>query len=128
MTKLKNISEYMTKNPHSIGLEQTALSAKELMTKFSFHHLPVKNAGKLVGFVSHRDIEHALAFERKSDTDLTVEDVYFEDVYSVTSDTPLSEVSKTLAKKHYGCALVVDNNELIGIFTCIDACKVLSEL
>lgn len=128
MSKLANVSEYMTTDPHSIGLKQTAKSAKELMSEHNFHHLPVKEAGKLVGFVSHRDIEHALAFEQKADSELAVEDVYFEDVYSVTSNTPLNEVCKTLGDNHYGCALVVDDGELVGIFTSIDACKVLSTI
>lgn len=128
MTQLGNVSDYMTRDPHSIGLKQTVKSAKELMKEHSFHHLPVKHGGKLVGFVSHRDIEHALAFEQKSDNELTVEEVYFEDVYSVTSDTSLNEVCKTLASNHFGCALVVDAEELVGIFTSIDACKVLSNI
>ena len=47
--------------------------------------------------------------------------------YSVTPNTPLREVAKTMAEKHYGSAIVIENGKLAGIVTTIDICRYVAE-
>lgn len=37
-------------------------------------------------------------------------------------------VANELATKHYGSAIVTENDEVVGIFTTTDACKALAEV
>ena len=40
----------------------------------------------------------------------------------------VSEVAAEMAEKKYGAAIIVQHNKVVGIFTMVDACRVLAEL
>jgi len=113
----------MTPLPHSVGLDQPLTVAKEFMREYGIRHLPVQQGGKLVGIVTERDVTFALAVG----SGLGVEDAYVPEPYIVQSNTPLAEVASQMAGNRFGCALVVDNGKLVGIFTAVDACRNLAE-
>jgi CBS domain-containing protein len=50
------ISEWMTRHPETVELEDTTDHAASLMIHGGFRHLPVVQAGKVVGIVSIRDL------------------------------------------------------------------------
>jgi CBS domain-containing protein len=50
------VSEFMTKDPKTIGPEVDATEALESMFAFGFRHLPVVDGGRVVGIVSMRDV------------------------------------------------------------------------
>lgn len=50
------VSEFMTKDPKTIGPEADAREALESMFAFGFRHLPVVDGGRAVGVVSMRDV------------------------------------------------------------------------
>lgn len=50
------VSEWMTHNPDTIEPEDTTDHAASLMIHGGFRHLPVVEAGKVVGIVSIRDL------------------------------------------------------------------------
>lgn len=121
------IAEFMTKNPHSIGVEQTLSVAQVLMRKRHIRHLPVLHGGRLVGLLSLRDIH---LVETLSDVDpdkVTVEDAMSSDVYQVPSTAPLTQVAGEMAKRKLGSAVVVDNGKIVGLFTTTDALSVLAQ-
>jgi len=122
------IREFMTPSPHSIGREQPLSVAHERMRKLGIRHLPVLDAGKLVGILSQRD---ALFIETLRDVDpatVPVEDAMSPDVYIVQPDTPLVDVANAMADHKYGCAVVTDGHKVVGIFTTVDAVRVLAGL
>ncbi len=47
---------------------------------------------------------------------------------SVPSDTAIGHVVKTMAKAAIGAVLVVDDGKLVGIFTDVDAVKLLAHV
>jgi CBS domain-containing protein len=50
------VSEFMTKDPKTIGSDVETQEALESMFAFGFRHLPVVEEGRVVGIVSMRDV------------------------------------------------------------------------
>lgn len=120
------ISSYMSKTPHTIGAEQTLSMAHDLMRKHGIRHLPVLHGKKPVGMVSLRDLH---LVETLSDVDpekVAVEDAMTTDLYTVGPDTPLSEVAKEMVTRKLGSALVIDEKQVVGLFTTTDALRILA--
>ena len=69
------------------------------MRTHAIRHLPVLDAGKLVGVLSDRDVQR---FRRYYDPDLDVEDAMTEDVYKVVRDEPLDRVVAAMAERKAG--------------------------
>ncbi len=128
MKAIPIVQKYMTYVPKSIGYNQTIAQASDFMKMLKLRHLPVLKGGELVGLISDRDINLVLQFKDVDPNKLTVEDAYTADPYFTAPTTPLNEVVAHMAEKKYGCAIIVDNNKVVGIFTEIDAYKALSEL
>lgn len=128
MKAIPHVQKYMTYAPKTIGSEQTIAQAHEVMRKLHLRHLPVLKGGQLVGILTDRDINLVLGFKDVDATTLKIEEAYTPEPYFTTPDTPLNEVVMHMAEKKYGCALVIDNKKLVGIFTEIDAYRALSDL
>lgn len=128
MKTIPTIQKYMTYVPKSIGYDQTIAQAREYMRKLRVRHLPVLKGGDLVGVITDRDINLVLGFNDTDAETLTVEEAYTPDPYSTAPTTKLNEVVSKMAEKKYGCAVIVDNGKVVGIFTEVDAYKALSEL
>ena len=123
-----NIRSVMHPAPYTIGLEQTLKTAREVMREKNIRHLPVMDGGQLKGILSDRDINSALRFEQKSPEEITVAEAYTDNAYVVDIETPLHNIAGTMALEHFGSTLVTENGKLVGIFTTVDACRVLFEL
>lgn len=128
MKAIPTVQKFMTHVPKSIGFDQSIAQASEFMKKLHLRHLPVLNGGKLVGILTDRDISLISSFKDVDPSKVKVEDAYTPDPYFTAPTSPLNEVVTHMAENKYGCALVVDNGKLVGIFTEIDAYKALSEL
>jgi acetoin utilization protein AcuB len=48
--------------------------------------------------------------------------------YTVPPEAPLGDVVRTMATERYGAALVVDHGKVVGIFTAIDAMRLLADV
>ncbi len=120
------IQKYMTVQPHSIEPAKSLEDALELMKKYKIRHLPVVRGEKVVGILSDRDIKLVSGFEEVDTAEITVADVCVTKPYVVSPDTPLSDAAEEMASKHYGSAVVVQNDKLVGIFTTVDACRALA--
>jgi len=103
--------------------------AHELMRSHRIRHLPVLEAGKLVGIVSDRDL-HLIETLQDSDPDeVTVDEAMTEDVYVVGPDDPVDAVADQMAARKYGCAIVANQCGVVeGIFTTIDAMHLLADV
>lgn len=119
------ISDFMTKSPHVIGMEQPLSLAHKLMRAKRIRHLPVLHGGKLVGLISLGDL-HLL--ETLPDIDparVLVEDAMSQDVYNVRPDAPLRSAVREMARRKLGSAVVMDGRKVVGIFTTVDALRAL---
>jgi acetoin utilization protein AcuB len=125
---IPHIQKFMTTSPHSIGKDQTLARAHAVMREHSIRHLPVLDGGALVGLLSLRD---AHLIETLKDVDaktVTVEEAMSSVVYAVSPDAPLDEVASTMAEHKYGCAVIMQNHHVVGVFTTVDVCRALAEL
>ncbi len=125
---IPQVQKYMTYVPKSIGFDQPLSKAIEVMRELKVRHLPVLKGGELVGILTERDINLVMGYNDSNPQKMTVEDAYTADPYFTQPEAPLNEVAAMMAEKKYGCAIVVDNRKLVGIFTEIDALKALSDL
>lgn len=115
------IKDFMTKMPHSIGVEQTLRHAHEVMLAHHIRHLPVLHGGKLVGLLSERDIGLVEALKDVDATQVKVEEAMTPVVYTVEPATSIGEVVRHMALHKQGSALVMEGPKVVGIFTAIDA-------
>lgn len=128
MNATETVSKYMSTAPKTIGFDQTLEQASDEMRKLRVRHLPVLKGGKLIGVVSDRDLNLVLTFANQETLLLPVEEALTPDPYFTTAEAPLAEVAAKMAEHKYGCALVMEGEKVIGIFTAIDALKALSQI
>ena len=128
MKAIPNVLKYMTTLPHTIGFDQNLVKAEKMMGEFRVRHLPVLDGGKLVGILSERDVRLVQSFRDVNPEEVKVSEAYTPDPYIVSPEASLSDVCAEMALKKYGCALVCDNNKLVGIFTWVDALNAFNEL
>jgi acetoin utilization protein AcuB len=122
------IRDFMTTAPHSNGRDQTLAAALERMRTFQVRHLPVLDGGRIVGVLSQRDVLFVETLRDVDPAKVTVEDAMSTEVYAVTEQTPLRDVALEMLEHKYGCVVVLDHGRVAGIFTAVDALRVLAAL
>ncbi len=126
MKTIPHISKFMTTAPHTVGADIPIKKAVEIMREHRIRHLPVMHGGKLMGVLTDRDIKLASSFQGAAE--LKVDDVMSPDAYAVSPQGGLNEVAAEMAEHKYGCAVVIDNGKVVGIFTATDGMRVLAEI
>lgn len=118
----------MTKQPVSIAPDVKLLDAYEIMRSWGMRHLPVTDSkGTVVGLLSERDVLRHMAIHPGQKAAL-VSDAMSANPYTVNGGARLADVAQTMAEQKIGCAVVVGQNGLSGIFTTTDALKILAQL
>ena len=128
MKAIPSISKFMSTVPKTIGSDQSLAKAGKLMSEFRIRRLPVLEGGKIVGILSDRDVKLVESFSDVDPEKVTVDEAYSPDPYIAAPTTSLADVCAEMAAHKYGCALVVDNHQLVGIFTWIDALNAFNDL
>ncbi len=130
MQHIPPIKAVMTAFPHSIDTAATLARARSLMIERGIRHLPVVEEGRLVGMLTDRQIERAIAASSGGDAEsrLTVADACTRNVHAVGPAEPLDNVLLRMAEVHADFALVVRDDRLLGIFTATDACREFGKL
>lgn len=119
----------MTAPPITVGPSTLLLDAALTFRSSSIRHLPVLQEGKLVGLLTDRDIQRCAPSRLIPVTEdvyngvfagNTVERVMTREPRSVSPDLPLTDAIAQMQQARYGCLLVVDQAELVGILTRSD--------
>jgi acetoin utilization protein AcuB len=128
------VGDYMTRDPITVGADASMKDAMLLLRTHHIRHLPVATGKLLVGLVSDRDIKRASpsilqgidksGFEQMME-DTPVSRIMTREPFTVTETTPLVEAVTILVERKFGSLPVVDGKELVGIFTDVDALKIL---
>ncbi|HRK08018.1 MAG TPA: CBS domain-containing protein [Pseudobdellovibrionaceae bacterium] len=128
MKTIPTVQKYMTVLPHTIGADQSLSKAEKMMSELRVRHLPVLDGGKLVGILTDRDVRLVESFRDVDPEKVSVQEAYTPDPFVTSPNTPLNQVCSEMAAHKFGCALVVDNHKLVGIFTWVDALKAMDHL
>ena len=125
------ISELMTSKPVFIMETDLISNAKKILIDNTIKHLPVMNKhGQVTGILSDRDIKlhQAVSDDPNFHATARVADAQRQRPYVVSPDTPARQVLQEMHERRIGSAIIVDDDRLVGIFTSVDACRILAGL
>jgi acetoin utilization protein AcuB len=125
---IPTVQKYMTTSPHTVGEDQPMAVAHRMMREHHIRHLPVLRGAKIVGLISDRDLNFVETLKDVDPRKDLVSEAMTADPYFVSPDAPLDEVVSEMAEHKYGCAVVVQHDRVVGIFTTVDACTAFAEL
>ena len=126
MTKMRDV---MTAAPQVIDCKTPIRDAENIMINLGARHLPVTVDGIVESIVSDRDIKRFTlpAHRAQYQDDYLVKDICRALVYLADVDDPVDKVLRVMADRHIGSVLVLEEGELVGIFTENDACRLFAE-
>lgn len=124
----RTMREFVGKEVKVIQSNQSIHDAQNLMATHRIRHLPVVEKGKLFGILSDRDVKLACGIYGYEAANKKVSEICSVGPYAVTPDNSVREVAAKMGQNRYGCVLIVEDAKVIGIFTTVDACRLLSEL
>ena len=124
------VGAVMTAIPETIAVDASTASAITRMEALGVRHLPVMDGEKLVGLISHRDLQRPRAFLDYSPGVVgpSVGDLCTRELLTVDFDEPLDTLATNMAEHKVGSALVLEQGELVGIVTNIDLCRCIADL
>ena len=118
------VADVMTKDPITVGPDDTLERAETLMRNGPLRHLPVVHHGKLVGLLTQRDILSA-----RARTPAAVREVMVTDVVTGTERMPLRRAARTLYEHRFGCLPILDEKRAVaGILTETDFIRFAAEM
>ena len=117
---LPQLKTAMTPFPHAIDIESDIGAARALLVEHGFHHLPVTEAGQLVGMLT--------AGKLTSGGISRLRDLCTREPYIVDINERLAEVLNTMVRLQVDAAIVVKHGKLAGVFTHADSCRVFAQL
>src|SRR4051812_17653897 len=120
----------MTPFPHHIDVGASLTAAAQMMEEHAIRHLPVFERGDIIGVISQRDLQraHPPGHPLSSETELVVGDLCTIPPYFVDVSDPLDRVLDAMADKRLGSALVLKEGDLVGVFTAVDAYRLLTDM
>lgn len=102
-------------------------SALELIRRYGIRHLPVQEAGRVIGMLSDRDIKLASSFSHAHE--FKMEEVMAREPYIVIPQTPLDRAVLEMVEHKHTCAFIQQaDGELLGTLTAADGLRTLGEV
>lgn len=120
----------MTREVVTLAPETTAAEALALCREKRVRHLPVLEAGGLVGIVSDRDLRSAAPASGEPGRSaflegIRVADVMSPEVLTALPDDPIEQAANVMREHRVGCLPVLEEGELLGILTASDVMDAL---
>ncbi|MEK6781678.1 MAG: CBS domain-containing protein [Bacteroidota bacterium] len=135
MKRREQVSTILTKNVHTVQLDDSLVQVRDLMHHHGIRHVPVIQGKQLVGIISKTDINR-LTFSSLFAGQEPADEAVFEmlNIGQVMSHKPrvvkisdsIHEVAEILAQEEFHALPVVDDqdeNKLVGIVTTTDVIK-----
>jgi CBS domain-containing protein len=110
------VKEIMNRKLITVKEDDTVRSICKLLSKHKISGVPVLGkTGKLVGFVSERDVIAAVC--KPDFTSKTARKLMTKRVRTISEDAPLTHASKIFSEEKYRHLPVVKGKKLVGIIT-----------
>lgn len=131
------ISRFMSRKMITVAPGDRMTLVKEIFEKNRIHHIPVVRHNSLVGIISKQDYMHFLRGDNQSPYDelveqsrlhsYRVEDVMTTGIATLESSERVNVALEVLAENLFHAIPIVDNGELVGMFSTLDIIKTLQE-
>ncbi|GAB3991851.1 hypothetical protein GCM10028807_23160 [Spirosoma daeguense] len=125
----------MTTSVFTVNVKNSLHQVVELLNHHKIRHIPVVNAGEIVGMISKTDVNRLTfgsLFEGQDEADeavlemLTIEQVMTHKPRTIVATMTIRDVAKVFAEEEFHALPVVDEeNVLIGIVTTTDVINYL---
>lgn len=125
---IPSVRKFMTTSPFTVAPGAMLTEAHVLMKEKHVRHLPVCEGARVVGMLSDGDLYRAQSMNGVDANKVSIKDVMMSKPYTVSPEAPIDEVVQEMASKKYGSAVVVDNGQVVGMFTATDALSAFAEL
>jgi CBS domain-containing membrane protein len=131
------VTQIMMGSPVTLGPEDTLDLANDVISLGRIRHIPVVDAGRLVGLLSERDLmgaaaSHVFGLKQKSKSALLksvlIRDVMKKRVVTVTPETSIKDTAHLMADKKIGCVPVVTDGAIVGLVTTTDILRYVERL
>jgi acetoin utilization protein AcuB len=134
------IERWMKLALHTVKPRDSVAYARALIEEHRINHLPVVQAGRLVGIVTDRDLRDAPRVVQiasaeasgqrgKVDPDqIPVEAVMSSNVITLRPTDTIDEAARVMLKERFGALLVTENGALRGILTRSDLLEALLDV
>ena len=121
------VQEIMSEQPYAIEANRSVKEALNRLLAQDIRHLPVLDAGLLVGMLSDRDVRgvaaDALAGGSPDQLSLPVSEVMSSDPITVDPETDVTEVIDLMIEHKVGALPVVVDDKLVGIVSYVDVLR-----
>ena len=123
------VAEIMTREPYTLGPDNTLADARKMMAEHHIRHIPVLTPeGSLIGVVSQRDVlaaEDSTVLneeggEGSRDQYVAVSSIMTAPVQTIEEQAGLRGTAMHLQKNRLGCLPVLNEGALVGIITDSD--------
>lgn len=125
-----SVETFMNKHSSQIGVDDRLETVRKLFEKNELHHLPVVEAGKLVGIVSERDLLNVISpfIEGPAETqrdiatlNKRVHQVMTRKPVTLNPDDSIYEALNIFSSHTFSCIPVIDHAEkLVGMLSWRD--------
>jgi acetoin utilization protein AcuB len=126
--ELPTVGAFMTPTPCTADEGLSLVDAQDRMNANNIRHLLVTRNDHLVGVLSSRDITFALSLPGVKPEKLTVFHAMTTAPFTCGPNAELAAVCQEMEAHRYGCAVIVDDGLVIGIFTTTDALRAVRAL
>ena len=127
------VRDSMTREVITLGPEASAAEAWGVCQEAGIRHLPIIEAGRLVGLVSDRDLRdvsppRGSGGERDTLGWVRLRDIMSTDLATIAPLDTVEDAAREIYDRKIGCLPVVADGELVGIITSSDMMRTLIEL
>jgi CBS domain-containing protein len=123
------VAEIMTREPYTLGPDDSLASARKMMAEHHIRHIPVLSSdGSLIGLVSQRDVlaaEDSTVLNEEGGPDsrdqyVAISSIMTTPVQTVEEHAGLRGTAMHIQKNKLGCLPVLNEGQLVGIITDSD--------
>ncbi len=132
------VAERMTRHPVTMNSTATVGEVDRMMKKYKFHRMIIVDDGKLVGYLSDRDVMRVAPspatslskYEIRELLDkLSVKDIMQQRVITVSEDATIEEAALIMYQNKVGGLPVISQvGKVVGIITATDILKTFIEV
>lgn len=120
------VENWMTERVVTISPAVGIRESLEMMKQHKVRHLPVMEAGELVGLVTLADLKQSILASMIEE--LNVRDVMIRDPFIISPTTTLEQAARIIYEENVGCLPVLESDTLVGVITIKDILKAFIEI